>query len=573
MSKLIFFVITFFSWQIVPAMAQQKENIVVLPIEVSPEFAAQKELIGTEIQKSLSNRYTVFYGQIVEDALQEEYSKDDCSAESCVQNVAIQFNGEVVVDASVQVVETAIYFRMKFLNVITGELEAVVQEACMSCNFSQLLAFVRAQLLAVKPTKSAGLTGLLEQQTQLNLTPAPVPAPVPQATRKAEVPVERVEKPTKLPKTEVKSPSYWKWGLGALVLAGAGGGGGGGGDSVGGSSYGDSGSDGDSGDFATRSTGTAFTGQGAVYVDNPNMLGGTHTYIELPAASNYKFFRNAYDYGGDGFKPNVQTTDTRQNQTYQNTQSAFRFQVNNGNIQKMTVMQFEGLAIYDFDTANGATITQSLTPSNVSHLSFFDDGNGSQFLGLALTDDYESNVNGIARVFFGVGERPGIDYDREMVAYHAGQPASDGTVPASETYIFEGYSAGHWVTPNDYQYWTTSEIEVEVDFSNIRAMLMSDNTLKSRNPTGANSWSSEPGLNFSVEGGQRFNPKNIGAYTTDASGDSLPTLGPDGPADGGSWNAFFYDATSAAEIAGTFTFYGKNGDNEASYIGAFGARR
>ena len=31
--------------------AQEKENIVLLPIDVAPEFEAQKELIGTEIQK------------------------------------------------------------------------------------------------------------------------------------------------------------------------------------------------------------------------------------------------------------------------------------------------------------------------------------------------------------------------------------------------------------------------------------------------------------------------------------------------------------------------------------------
>ena len=116
---------------VAPAAAQQQENIVLLPIEVSPEYANQENLIGVALQQSLSKNFNVFYGDSVEAALQAEYAKEDCSAEACVQNIAILFNGEIVVDASLQLVEKSTFLSVQFRNVITGELEAVVQDSAI----------------------------------------------------------------------------------------------------------------------------------------------------------------------------------------------------------------------------------------------------------------------------------------------------------------------------------------------------------------------------------------------------------------------------------------------------------
>ena len=559
----LFFVLASLLFYPIGLSAQEKENIVLLPIDVAPEFEAQKELIGTEIQKALSNRYTVFFGEIVEEALQEEYSKDDCSAESCVQNVAIKFNGEVVVDASIQLVDTDTYFRMKFLNVITGELEAVIQEACSSCSFAQLLDFVGAQAFSVQPARSSGLTALLDSATeapQVPLANPPASSPQNEAVRTAQ-PSQPVRK------AEVKGPSYWRWGLGALVLAAAGGGGGGGG----GDSYGGGGST----STTTTITGTPFDTPGSEYIDNPNMLGGGYTFINYPASERHTFYRNAFSYGANGNLPDVETTGNSHTVTYTSAGELFRFQANNGSISRMTIIDGgdSNVSQFNFDTADGGVIEQSLGPSNVSHLSFFSNDEGQQFLGLALTQDYQSNVGGIARSFFGVAQQPHWSLDREIIAYYGGQPADDNVVPTSGTYEFEGYSAGHWVNPNDYNYWTTSDIEVGVNFSNMTAQLTSSNTLKATSPSGANSWSSEAGLDFSVEGQVLSNPKSIGALTTDADDDVLPNLGPDGAADGGAWRAYFYEAPSASEVSGGFTFYFKESNREAAYVGAFGSRR
>ena len=205
---------------VAPAAAQQQENIVLLPIEVSPEYANQENLIGVALQQSLSKNFNVFYGDSVEAALQAEYAKEDCSAEACVQNIAILFNGEIVVDASLQLVEKSTFLSVQFRNVITGELEAVVQDSCDDCSFSELVKFIDRRTNNVQLKSSKGLTALLKE------------APEPEERAVKRAPVQVPNKDVVLPQQtarqkppKVASPSYWKWGLGALVLGAAGGGG------------------------------------------------------------------------------------------------------------------------------------------------------------------------------------------------------------------------------------------------------------------------------------------------------------------------------------------------------------
>jgi hypothetical protein len=198
------------------AVAQQMENIVLLPIEFSPEYAAQKKIIGAEIQKSLSRSFNVFYGEAVEQALEQEYKKEDCTAESCVQNVAILFNGEIVLDASLQAIGNDGYLTMRFLNVLTGELEAIKNEVCEACSASDLVRFVGEVTGNVQLKSSDGFSALLEQQEKEDKEKLVI------GSRKSKTEAE-------------KSPSYWRWGLGALVLAAVSGGGGGGGDTSAGS--------------------------------------------------------------------------------------------------------------------------------------------------------------------------------------------------------------------------------------------------------------------------------------------------------------------------------------------------
>ena len=165
--RVTLFLFLLFSFvQPTPAFAQARENIVLLPVEVSPEYVNQKKLIGVALQQSLSKNFNVFYGASVESALQAEYAKEDCSAESCVQNIAILFNGEIVVDASVQRVENSVFLSVQLRNVITGELEAVVQDACENCSFNELVKFIKLRTDNIQLKPSDGLSALLKNEPE-----------------------------------------------------------------------------------------------------------------------------------------------------------------------------------------------------------------------------------------------------------------------------------------------------------------------------------------------------------------------------------------------------------------------
>ena len=541
------------------SVAQPRENIVLLPIEVSPEYANQENLIGIALQQSLSKNFNVFYGDSVEDALQAEYAKEDCTAESCVQNIAILFNGEIVVDAAVQRVENSAFLSVQFRNVITGELVAVLQDACRECSFTQLIDFIDERASDITLNSSQGLTALLEKQAE-PVKPLAAPPQREQAKPSVTVsqePINRRPKPTNSQPKVAKSSSYWKWGLGALVLGAAGGGGGGG-------------SDGGSGGTSPATNITPFDTPGAAFIDSHNLLQGSYTYIAMPQADHTEFYQLTYKYGGNGRLPEIQTLGVHTRRHTQNN-NLFGFQVEGGVIKRLAMIGSSGP---DFDVADGANIRPYL--DDQPQLSYFTNTDGDEFLGLSLTRDYEDKVNGIARTFFGVVEYDvsrTSDYDRRVLAYHAGQPAPDARVPTSGEVEFSGFSAGQWVPHNDVSSWTTSEIEVSVDFDSARAELASSNTQISSNPGQSGSWTSHGDLNFNVEGSVRDGPKRIGADSTNADGDILPTLSVDGRAEGGAWSAFFYEENSAIETSGTFTFHRGDSDRGDKYIGAFGARR
>jgi hypothetical protein len=65
-----------------------KDVLVLLPLNVDKSLEAEAALLGTALQQGLSNRFDVFYGPAVESKLEEEYSKEGCTAQSCAQGLA-----------------------------------------------------------------------------------------------------------------------------------------------------------------------------------------------------------------------------------------------------------------------------------------------------------------------------------------------------------------------------------------------------------------------------------------------------------------------------------------------------
>ena len=63
--------------------------------------------------------------------------KGNCSALSCAQNLAIEFNGELIANTSVQKVDTSFVIQLQ-INVVTGQITDSLLEVCENCQTSVL---------------------------------------------------------------------------------------------------------------------------------------------------------------------------------------------------------------------------------------------------------------------------------------------------------------------------------------------------------------------------------------------------------------------------------------------------
>jgi hypothetical protein len=228
------------------ARAQSSENIVLLPLQVPPSLQSKRDVFAAAIQNALRDKFNVFYGSEVEEALRRETAKTDCSAISCVQNLAVEFNGEIVVDTVIDQLGSTYVLSIKFNNVITGELEESILSTCDDCSDDALFRFVQQQALSVDLNPESDITALLETSEQSS-KPAkeqgklddlartfeksenPEPQPEPKKDEIIAVPQQSAKRkaPSADFATEKEGLSWWVYGLPLLALGGGGGGGGG----------------------------------------------------------------------------------------------------------------------------------------------------------------------------------------------------------------------------------------------------------------------------------------------------------------------------------------------------------
>lgn len=123
--------------------ASAKEVLVLLPIQVDKSLEAEAALFGTALQQGLGGGFEVFFGPAVEEKLELEYAKEGCTAQSCVQNLAIAFNGELIGDTSIQKLEDSFVVQIQINNIVTGQIADSMIEICSGCSKLQLIQFVR----------------------------------------------------------------------------------------------------------------------------------------------------------------------------------------------------------------------------------------------------------------------------------------------------------------------------------------------------------------------------------------------------------------------------------------------
>ena len=148
-----------------PAFA--KEVLVLLPLNVDKSLQNEAQLFGTALQQGLSTGFDVFFGPAVEEKLQEEMSKEGCTAESCAQNLAISFNGELIADSTVQKLDSSYVVQIQINNIITGQIVKSLIEICDNCSKISLIQFVKNV-----GQKAAGGIGVSTPQIAVPTAPA-----------------------------------------------------------------------------------------------------------------------------------------------------------------------------------------------------------------------------------------------------------------------------------------------------------------------------------------------------------------------------------------------------------------
>lgn len=123
--------------------ANAKEVLVLLPINVEASLKNEAALFGTALQQGLSQYYEVFFGPAVEEKLKVEYAKEGCTAQSCAQNLAIAFNGELIGDTSIQKLENSYVVQLQINNIVTGQIALSLIEICDNCSKLSLIQFVK----------------------------------------------------------------------------------------------------------------------------------------------------------------------------------------------------------------------------------------------------------------------------------------------------------------------------------------------------------------------------------------------------------------------------------------------
>jgi hypothetical protein len=173
--------------------AQDKPALVLMPITAVNTDFATKEQYRNAVQRGLSDRYKVFSGAVVEQKLEKSAAKT-CNDTECLQQVAIEFQGELIAYVIVNPQEGGALLSLEIKNIFQDAIIESESVTCRDCN-SLDIADRLIQLASSRQAIAA---------------PAPIAQP-----------------------DEGWSMPWWGW-VGAAVIIGAvaAGGGGGGGDSA-----------------------------------------------------------------------------------------------------------------------------------------------------------------------------------------------------------------------------------------------------------------------------------------------------------------------------------------------------
>ncbi len=134
------------------AVKDKKAGIVLMPLRVgkgiSSEYSSAYE---TAIRESLSMKYIVYSGKRVEDKIQEVYQKrsaeakegEHCDETRCLQDIAIEFQSELLATASISKSDAGYMISLNVINIMEDKTEYSKSEFCEKCSEGKLIGILK----------------------------------------------------------------------------------------------------------------------------------------------------------------------------------------------------------------------------------------------------------------------------------------------------------------------------------------------------------------------------------------------------------------------------------------------
>lgn len=123
--------------------AEQRPNLVLLPVQVDEANQSLSGEFGNKIQGSLQEGYKVFFGAAVEAELEKIYQRIsdriDCDGAMCNREIALAFNAEWIGYPSIKSLAGGYIASLAIRNVFTGETRFSESLPCRGCDAFDLL--------------------------------------------------------------------------------------------------------------------------------------------------------------------------------------------------------------------------------------------------------------------------------------------------------------------------------------------------------------------------------------------------------------------------------------------------
>ncbi|MDH4182824.1 MAG: hypothetical protein OEV92_01255 [Nitrospinota bacterium] len=169
-----------------------KSSIVLMPLRASEGVPGdQVTAYEAALVEGLSERYNVFAGQRVREKVEEVFRKvaqttkagEKCDDTKCFQNIAIEFQSELIANAMVTKITGGYLLTLTVINVVEERTVFSRSDPCEACNVFQVVNRLKA-LSQAAPVEVARTPAIAKPE-------APKPAPAPEKAAKAPEPVKQ----------------------------------------------------------------------------------------------------------------------------------------------------------------------------------------------------------------------------------------------------------------------------------------------------------------------------------------------------------------------------------------------